>query len=426
MGVIIKYVIDFPVPGFKVSNDLLEGDVVIDVKVTIDMMPGASGTRFTVELIDLPDKKAQALMTLLAPQKTAKVNIKLGYFDKPFALAVSGVITKVPKVYVEGDTLVTKLEGLENATYALTYSKYESQGQTDSVSFSKAATDLLQAAFPDGGGGLINTTPVVPNLSGTLNAPSLKGKSALDVLEAIASAADAELLVTDQKVYLGNPVANDDYKPAEFSRDVNLAVFRPLTQTLEEDTASWRIVPTPAAQSQGYFFTIAGDPSLRPGNQVYADVDGPFASAAGYRKSDNTEFRILNVVHRLSMTEGYVCKGVAVKVIATPNGPRQQKLIAPSQAEDVARRVMHRIKDQATVRPIIEMCAVNAYKEGAANANPHRANLLFGQRFDPSETQPSIRARLWTPIPRNCSPTSRSCPRLPGTSADWLRQSIPA
>jgi hypothetical protein len=412
MGVILKYVISFPDAGFKVSNDLLRGDFLLDVSVQIDMLPGANGTSFDLQIFDLPDKKVQALNDLVKGEKPAKVSIQLGYFDDPFGLVVSGVFTEV-RTHIEGENMVTRIKGEESATYALRNTPYKGSGKSDPIPFTDAAKKILKDAFPssggggpgglaavaasllgdDGGGGdPIDINPVAPNLDGDQNAPSLRGKTVMDVLVALTEQAEAELVVTDKKVYLGKPVVNDDYKPDEFSRDVNLAVFRPFTKVLPEDPGSNRINALPAKQVLGYFFTIAGDPKLRPGNQVYANVDGVFSDAAGYRKKDGAEFRVLKLEHRLNLSQGYVCSGVAAKVIKDANGQRQQASIAPNKAEDVALRLSQKIKEEGARRPVIEVCAVNGYKEGSGGANPHRATLLFGQKFEKSETQPSVRA----------------------------------
>jgi hypothetical protein len=207
----------------------------------------------------------------------------------------------------------------------------------------------------------------------------------MKVLADLARIGSAELLVYDKKVRLGKPITNDDYKPAEFNRNVNLAVFRPFAKVVPEDQSTNRIGDLPAKQALGFHFTIAGDPKLRPANKVFADVEG-------YRKKDGGEFRVLRVDHTLSVSGGYVCQGEAVKALSDDNSGRQQAVIAPASAEDVALRLAQRIQAQAGRQPVVEVCAVKDYQAGGAGANPHRATLYFNQHFDKAETQPSVRA----------------------------------
>jgi hypothetical protein len=407
MGVILKYLIDFPDADFKVSNDLLKGDFLIDVSVHVGMLPGALGTTFTLDLIDLPEAKSKKLEARVKDPTQSHISIKLGYFDGSFETVMDGVYTHVER-QVTGENLVTKLKGEETATYALNHTTFQ-QGLTGKVTFDNLAGKVLLNAFPDSkdaapSGGLvaaaaalisgaasstagIDTKPITDNLKGELDGPSLKGATVMDVLNDLAEIAHAELFVTDRKVFLGKPVQNDaTYKPVPFDRNVNLAIFRPFTEILPEDQNSNRIEKLPAHEVLGFHFTIAGDPQLRPGNKVASDVDG-------FGKNDG-EYRVLRVEHILNLSQGYVCLGKALKACSDNNCRRRQTNGSSSSAEDIALRLSQRIKDEPRRRPVIEICAVKSYKAGGVGVNPHQATLSFGQRFDKAETQPSLRAAV--------------------------------
>jgi hypothetical protein len=394
MGVILKYLIDFPDAGFKVSNDLLKGGFLIDVAVQVSMQPGAAGTTFELELIDLPQKKSDDLLRKVEPPKTTNVEkpkttpvtIKLGYYDGPFKTVVHGVCTEA-QVYVSGDTLVTRLKGEEVATHALNHTSFK-QGLEGKVTVANLAEKVLKSAFPDAGGtgpGALDVAPDIQNVSAQLDGPALRAPSVMEVLDALAQKADAELVVTDGKVRMGRPVKYDAYKPDEYNRNVNLAVFRPFAKALAEDDGGNRIESLKAEQALGFYFTIAGDPGLRLGNTICTDVDG-------YRAKGGVEFRVLKVEHVFNLSQGYLCRGVAVRPSEGGNWRRMQDVLNPSTAEDVARKVSRRIKDEPRRRPAVEVGAVKSYLAGGAGAAPHRATLYFGQRFDPAETQPSVRA----------------------------------
>src|SRR5262249_47029985 len=110
MGIILKYQLIFPEVGLKVSNDIFRGEFIIDANITVEMKRNTGGTNFKIELLDLPKKKAEEIRDRL-PQ-LAKVKIKLGYFDSPFADVTEGIIQKI-KSKVDGEKLVTTITGME-------------------------------------------------------------------------------------------------------------------------------------------------------------------------------------------------------------------------------------------------------------------------------------------------------------------------
>ncbi|WP_373652557.1 hypothetical protein [Schlesneria sp. DSM 10557] len=400
MGVILKYLIDFPDAKFKVSNDLLKGDFLIDVSVKVSMQPAISGTTFEVQLIDLPEAKAKILSE---DPKQARMIIKLGYFDGSFETVVEGFYTEV-KTQVTGDHMVTTLKGEEVATLGLRHTIFD-EGLEGKIGFTSLITKILTNATADedsekaGGSVLtaaltsligdsapdlkVNTTPVVKNIDIELNAPSFRGKSVMKVLDSLAERASAEFLVSDKTIRIGKPIESDDYKPAGFKRDVNLAELSRYSKTLPEVTGNGRLKSLPKREIKGFNFRIAGDPKLRPGNQVTTDV-------VGFTSKDDT-FRVHSIIHTLSLSGGYLCEGLAVIPCSDDNCRRQQLAVGQISAEGVSTRLTEKIKDETSRQPVVEVCGISTYSGG--NSSPaHQATLQFGQRFEKSETQPSVRA----------------------------------
>ncbi len=425
MGVIIKYVIEFPGADFKVSNDLLRGDFIIDASVEVSMKGGDAGGKFQIELYDLPEGKAGELYKnglaalgkkeiKIADIKKARVVIKLGYMDGDFNTVMEGVYTEVT-ADVKGDNLVTTIKGQESAIYALRNTRFQKEFK-GKLPFKKIVTDLLKDVFPDSGGpaaasgilasvsallgngasnnDLIDNTPDVQKINVELEDKSMKGKSLMDILNDLTDKADAEFLVCDKKIHIGKPITIGPTLD-EFDRDVNLAEFKPFRTTVPSEVGNNRLEELPPIEALGFDFVITGNPHLRPAQQVFANVETKInGEDQGYRKKDGGHFRIVDVTHSLSMTGGYVCKGRAIRTCTDDNFRRQQDVLCSNNADTVVQNFFRRTKKERSQNPTVEIGTIKEYNAGNAGAAPHRATLYFNQRFAKTETQPSIRAEV--------------------------------
>jgi hypothetical protein len=386
MGVILKYQVNFPEVGLKVSNDLADlasGDFIIDADITAAMSPGAVGSQLEIKLYDLPQKKVDELNEKLKSAKLGTVVIKLGYMDGEFDVVMAGLYTKTVTT-VEGDKLITTINALETGTHALQHTRFQLDGPN---SIAQAAKELLErATIPEGD---ITRVPIVQNISEEVRDLALRGENLMEILDKLARMANAEFLVFDKAVRIGKPVTNDDYEPAQFDQDVNLAVFRPFVKKLPAVEGDNRQKKLPPHQIQGFRFIIAGDPKLRPAQKVFAAVEG-------YKKKEEVEFRIHSLEHRFSINSGYVCEGVAVKPCSDDNCRRQQNTAGQPTPETVVQSLSQRIKDEPRLRPTLEIGSIKEYTPGESGEAKHLSTLYFGQRFEKTETQPSIRAEVET------------------------------
>lgn len=415
MGVIVKYLINFPGAGFRVSNDLLKGDFIIDANIEVSMNRGKAGGIFKIELFDLPGLNASDLGKAKTAME-ARVEIMLGYMDGEFETVMGGIYTKVTS-QIKGDNLVTTIEGEESGSYALK-NKHIQTDINGKIKLEDAVTKLLDNAFSDNFGqspssgipadvasllgsgttsqNLIEKVPNVQNILSEFEDLSMKGKNLMDILDNLASAVDGEFLVSDKKVFIGKPIKNNDYQPDELDRDVNLAQFWPITQTLSGEEGDNRLIKLEPYQVLGFKFIITGDPKLRPAQKVSANVKvkGKNGSEVSYRKEDGTEFRIHSLVHKLTIAGGYICEGKAAKECTDDNCRRQQDAIGLGNPDRVVQKLSQQAKDDRRRNPSIEIGTVKQYNSGSASVAPHRNTLYFGQRFPNAETQPSIRAEV--------------------------------
>lgn len=374
MGVIIKYQLEFPGIGLKVANDFYSGNFLVDADIEVTMERGAAGCRFEIKLYDLPLSQAKKLDE--ATNKRVKIN--LGYVDGTFESVMQGFYREVRSV-VEGDKLIATIKGLEAATHALTNTEFQDTF-SDEMAIEEVARTLLERAGIEE----VDRTIQTANLEGTLTDVVLRGENALQVLGELAEYADAELLVCDRQVRLGKPIADDSYQPKAWSRDTNIAQFKPFKRSLPEETGRNLLHPLPATEASGFEFTILGDPKLRPAHKVIAEVEN-------YNRLAGADFRIHSLVHSLTMSGGYICKGkgVATKVCTDENCRRRETEASRDSAESAARRVIQSIQSEQSRRPTVEVTQVQDY-----DPEHHLSHLYFGQRFERTQTQPSIRAEV--------------------------------
>lgn len=380
MGVIIKYQLEFPEVGLKISNDIFSGEFNIDANITAEMKRNIGGASFKIELIDLPLKKSDQIKNRLS--SLPKVIIKLGYFDSPFEQVMEGIIKEIKSVVQEGK-LVTTIKGLETGTYTLMHNAIDNT-LDDDIAISSAVSQILRD--DEIRRGSIDQNPQLQNISGTLRRRTFRRKKVMRILDDLAEAAHAEFFVSDKKVWMGKPIRNDQsYTPPKFDLDVNLAVFSPIDNEVPEETGRDVLSPLPATRADGFRFTVLGDPKLRPGQRVKAAVDDYEA----------LEFRIHSLTHKFTMAGGYVCEGSAMKVTADENCRRRELSLGVAGPAAVAESINRMTESGQQSRPTLEIGKVKTYAPGeSTGAEKHLGTLYFGQTYGQNETQPSINVAI--------------------------------
>lgn len=400
MGVAVKYIIDFPDAGIKVTNNLLSGGYLLDAEVTAEMIRGTAGCNFEIRLTDLPVKKEAALyaevptpkdplalvsaavLPAAAPVPVGHVTIKLGYSDLgPFDTVIQGVIDSVRAV-VQADKLITIVKGTETATYVVQKAKYKNSFPAGTL-ITKVISDLVSTMTPPGTESKPGLSLDTVNITNTLtSAVTYSGENLMPLLQRLADTAEAQLFVGDGKIYMGKPIRRTEPK-VTFKRDRNLALFEAYSVQVPAEANSNFLQIAPAKKVAGFTFTIAGNPALRPGNQVATDID----------TYDTEEFRIHSIRHVLSMTAGYSCQGQANKESGAPPpkgaDARVQRATPEALATGISTLVTATVAAQ---QPVIEIGQVKEYvSSGAAT---HRATLYYGQKYERTETQPSVAAAV--------------------------------
>ncbi len=375
MGVIIKYQIEFPDAGFKVSNDLLKGDFIIDADIKATMLRGTAGAAFEITLYDLPEDEVQKIVKAREGGKKPSLKILLGYFDGPFELVMEGIYTDV-RCEVKDDKLQTSVNGVECGTYALdnTPVEFSHQGQVNNADLpgllfqsAKLPTDQIsKVPLIDGG------------IERTMNNPVFRSKKLMLSIGDFMRRTNADLVVVDKQARFGNPIQDNSRGPLKLDPDVNLARFEPFSTDVPEDTSLTLPKPPDPEKIEGFKFVITGDPKLRPGQRL-APKPGVF------KISGNPEFRVREVTHRFSLTGGYVCEGIALKAGASDRLSRQADAIAEHSASTFVQNLIRMNRGENQQRPVVEVASVQSYAAGT-----HQGTLYFGQKYEQSETQPSI------------------------------------
>jgi hypothetical protein len=381
MGVIIKYQLVFPEVGLKVSNDMFSGEFILDADITAEMKRGMSGASFEIKLVDLPLKKANQIKAKIPDLAT--VIIKLGYVEGPFENVMHGIIEKVT-VEVQDDKLITTIKGLETGAYAL-LKNCPPVALEDNMTVKAAVERIL--AKENILKGEISSTPqglsTIREPDPPIRSRAYDGEKLMKILDNLAEMLQAEFFVADKTVWIDKPITNESYEPPKFDPKINLAAFSPIERELEEECDHQVMTPLPATRAEAFSFITTGDPKLRPGQKVSAAVEG-FAS---------NEFRIHEVTHKLSASAGYTCQGRAIKARSDDNCRRRERALVQPGARDVAEGLTRGVETQQRNRPTIETGKVKTYSPGGATGTGrHLSALYFGQRFERTETQPSIHA----------------------------------
>jgi hypothetical protein len=388
MGIVIKYQLEFPEAGLRVSNDLAAGDFLLDAEIKIKMERGRAGTSFSIQLYDLPLAEAQGLNKLLRRSGSAHVRVRLGYFDGAFEQVLEGVFTRVRSaVSQNGEQLLTTIEGLEVGAYLLTVTELQSNVPQDKSIEEIIEFVLRQATLTQYE---IDRQATIENVPATFKDKSLRGRSVLGVFDELAELAQADLLVRDKKVWFGKPVKDDRYLPAAFEPDVNLACFEPFTTDIPAESDPNLLNPLEATRVEGFRFTVTGDPRLRPAQRVAAAPDG-------YEGLADAEYRIQSLTHEFSMSGGYLCRGTAMRVYGDANSRRRAGAANRASAASFADTLSKKVQAERRQQPSVEIAKVRSYAPGgSAAAEKHLSTLYFGHRFAREETQPSVRAEVET------------------------------
>jgi hypothetical protein len=386
MGIVIKYQLEFPEAGLRVSNDLSAGDFLLDANIKIKMERGRAGTSFVVQLFDLPLARAQELNKLLRRSGRAHVSVRLGYFDGAFEPVLEGVFTSVHSaVSQSGEQLVTTIEGLEVGAYLLANTELQHSLPQDKSVGEIVDFVLKQATLAQYE---IDRQAMIENVPATLKDKALRGRNVLGLFDELAEVAQADLLVRDKKVWFGKPVKDDSYLPAIFEPDVNLASFEPFTTDIPAEADANLLNPLEATRAEGFRFIVTGDPLLRPAQRVAA-------SSGGFDELADAEYRIQSLSHEFSMSAGYLCRGTAMRVHPDANSRRRASAVNRSTAASFVDTLAKKVQAERRQQPSVEIAKVRSYTPGSATAaEKHLSTLYFGHRFAREETQPSVRAEV--------------------------------
>jgi hypothetical protein len=389
MGVIIKYQLEFPEAGVRISNDVYGGEFLLDADIKVSMERGRAGTSFRISVYDLPLSKARQLDKLLQGAGALGVIARLGYFDGEFKEVLDGRVQKIQStVSADGEQLITTFEGVETGTYLLSVTELQ-----ESLPLDRPLGEIVQYALRKVTRPGLDQRASVENVNVTLRDKALRGNNLLGVLDELATQAEADLLVRDRKVWLGKPVKDDGYKPVAFDTSVNLAAFEPFAADVPAGTDRNLLKPLEPTRVEGFNFVITGDPALRPAQAVRVSVEG-FDGLSG------AEFRIRDLTHDFGIAGGYVCRGTAVRTRAGDDSLSRAGAagaLGHASAATFVDTLTKKIQDGRRQRPVVEVAQVKSYAPGGGSgAGRHLSTLYFGQRFPREETQPSVRAAVET------------------------------
>lgn len=386
MGVIIKYQLEFPEIDLKVSNDLFRGELIIDADITATMNRAKAGGAFEIKLYDLPLEKAEDIDKLIREGQIAQVVINLGYFDGPFEKVMDGVIENV-RSFVENDKLVTHIRGSEKGVHILKNTKFHHTFPGDAT-IEKILQEILKDAKIQQV--KIGKPAQLQDVSHTFIDKEVRGKR-LEILDELAADLQAELLVIDNKVFIGKPIQHE-YQPPAFQLDENLAKFEPFIKKMPEEgeesateeTEGSLLRPIRPNEADGFKFILTGHPQLRPAQKVIIDVER-------YDQLSGAEFRIHSLEHKFTINEGYICQGCVYRVELGGDFSRRERLICQNSATSTADSICRTVERERRRRPVIEIGKVKSYRP-----EDHLTTLYYRQQFEESETQPSIRAEVDT------------------------------
>ncbi|MFJ5302582.1 hypothetical protein [Streptomyces sp. NPDC088350] len=370
MSFVIRYQVEISAPEdpsrlglpVVVSNDVLTGSFVLDADITVTMTEGAAADTFEVTLINLPTDVTDLIRAVQA-RTPVDVAIRLGYFDDPSTrsgdggLVLKGRVTRVCGNVGQDGYARTVLHGQEKAGYLLR--------NTSAAAGSPASTTAEQLAR-ELAGKLDVPVAAGSTLPGDLSGFTVRSRSTLDALRALAERGDAPLVVRDGTVYFGASVgAADDRAPVALDPDTNIVW---LDSSYGEDTAGELSPPVRTTVN----LAVLGHPGLRVG-QV--------ARISGLSGVPDGTLRLSRVVHRFTTAGGYTTE---LGLIAAGAGERAQVTTGVQVVADRWQGMVDRAHDN---RPAIDVGEVTEYTAGAGK---HLASLHYAQVPDPGVVAPSV------------------------------------
>ncbi|WP_327319624.1 hypothetical protein [Streptomyces sp. NBC_01235] len=401
MGVILWYLLDFPILRQKISNDARSGSVLADAEIVIKYEIGEPGT-FDITFADLPVDLHKALTAALVeetgPEGGVDVDIHLGYLDDPSGreVVLSGRVDAI-KSTTRFPPLALRLTGFEEAAYRL-LNHTDPGSHPPRAAFSKPETTPYDAAEHIAGlAGVKVVGPEEP--CAYLREINRTGKNAFALLRGMADKWGYEILVQDGAVQCGKTLSH----PPEASRfpDIpkdevlaammlseeclvahktmtvaRLAEFKPAQleavgkQTLTTD-------PTDPEKVAVFDFTVLGVPSLRAGQMVAAGVEGYEKPLRG--------FRVLQLTHTFSPRNGYTCSGRAVEFSIEGGNHRRSELARKATAHSIADLIAGKAQERAAATPSVDVGHVDKAKPAQ-----RVASVFVGQRPNEAMASPSV------------------------------------
>lgn len=370
MGVVIWYRLEFRTgrkapPLLRVSNDVLQGGLVLDTAVSTKATLGPHPSTFEITLWDLPLDEVKGL----AEQSRARVGTKdpllvdiaLGYFDQPSTQRTSvmlGAINEIRTDVADDGTLLTQVMGMEWAGYQLRLNtfRYDKPGRStfDEI-FDKVQTDT--------------TVPIRHiGVRGEDQDRTLEKGTALSALGELAGRAGVPLAVRAGQAVLGT--AGDSVPPIKFRAEHNIVSRR------RRDSGSPDPQGGPGTTTR-YRLKVLGDPGLQIGAK--ADLED----------SGSADLRVESVEHVFSLRAGYTCEVALLDVQAAKRPEAVDGVHAV--ADDLHSLTRSVLADHPTV-DIGDVASYN--KAGDGENGGHRTTFDYGRQRSASSVDDPVDNRL--------------------------------
>ncbi|MEW2352941.1 hypothetical protein [Spirillospora sp. NPDC029432] len=342
-----------------VSNDVFGGSLILDAEITVAMAEGPSADRFEVTLAGLPGSTVERIRSTIA-STPLRLTVTLGYFDEPGSgrKVIEGRVLRVAAWVADDGRTRVRLTGQEAGGYALRTTK-AAQHLAGSATADEFARRVAKAAG-------VSLAPG-SELPVPLRAFTVRAPNALGALGELAAAAEAPIVVRDQRVLLGAAVGGEK-APVAFDPAVNLVALgdgqHEETRVREPDDDE------PPPVHTAVKLTALGHPGLRAGQvATVEDVDdvpsGPL--------------RVAEVVHRFGAGTGYVCDVTLVAARAGRLSP------AAGGARGMLDTLRARGERDRMAAPDIDVGDVTKYTRGG-----HRVTMKYGQSPAPGSASPSV------------------------------------
>jgi hypothetical protein len=377
MGIVIWYKLVIPGGGtgggtLRVSNDVFNGDFVLDANITLDMSAEDVASTFKAALVNLPGEVGDRLRRAHAQAPAGRpltARVFLGYFDD-LSTTLAGepvmeaAVTFVRSTVGDDGLLRTELRGEEIGGYRLRNApvRADQAGESTLDDFVKKIADTAKV-----------DKAANSLLLGKVKNYTLRATTGLQALREIADKAQAPLVIRDNTVYIGKAVgAGTPYQFTPATNIVCLAQQQENDEDLEVARRSEaKAAPKGPPPCTTVELTALGDPGLRVGQPAVVRTRDPKDTVAG---------RVYHVTHSFSTASGYTC---AVRVIVADPG---QPAGRTPGAQGIARRI--RELAEGVARPAIDVGEVTSYDAGK-NAK-HLADLKYGQSPPAEAVAPSV------------------------------------